>query len=172
MQTQKNYAVGKSAWQSSTYNTGKRKFQTSSEKFKLEDLSINFELTILFNFVYFLLSLVSKLKWNERDNPYYFFQANQQKPDTKIYSLTQCSLTVNKCDWHILAGNNERIKSHCLTLIVQSIQTFLYISILLTGLEFNCTVRDFLCPWLWFLIDFNVIQNCIKVCSDCVPPTL
>ena len=33
----------------------------------------------------------------------------------KIYSLTQCSLTVNECDWHILAGNDERINSHCLT---------------------------------------------------------
>ena len=51
----------------------------------------------------------------ERDNPYYFFRANQQKADTKIYLLTQCSLTVNECDWHILAGNQERIKSHCLT---------------------------------------------------------
>ena len=33
---------------------------------------------------------------------------------TKIYSLTQCSLTVNEYDWHILAGNDERINSHCL----------------------------------------------------------
>ena len=38
----------------------------------------------------------------------------QQKVGTKIYSLTQCSLTVNECDWHILAGNNERINPHCL----------------------------------------------------------
>ena len=26
----------------------------------------------------------------------------------------------------------------------------------------NCSVWDFLCPWHWFLIDFNVIQNCIQ----------
>ena len=26
---------------------------------------------------------------------------NQQKAGTKIYSLTQCSLTVNECDWPI-----------------------------------------------------------------------
>ena len=52
---------------------------------------------------------------SERDNRYYFFRANQQKSDTKIYSLTQCSITVNKCDWHILKDNEERIKSHCLT---------------------------------------------------------
>ena len=52
---------------------------------------------------------------HKRDNPYYFFPANQQKEGTKIYSLTQCSLTVNECDWHILAGNDERINSHCLT---------------------------------------------------------
>ena len=51
----------------------------------------------------------------ERDNPYYFFPANQQKAGTKIYSLTQCSLTVNECDWYILGGNDERINSHCLT---------------------------------------------------------
>ena len=34
----------------------------------------------------------------ERDNPYYFFRANQQKAGTKIYSLTQCGLTVNESD--------------------------------------------------------------------------
>ena len=51
----------------------------------------------------------------ERNNSYYFSRANQQKAGTKIYSLTQFSLTVNECDWHILAGNNERINSHCLT---------------------------------------------------------
>ena len=52
---------------------------------------------------------------SERNNSYYFSRANQQKAGTKIYSLTQCSLTVNECDWHILAGNDERINSHCLT---------------------------------------------------------
>ena len=36
--------------------------------------------------------------FNERDNPYYFFPANQQKAGTKIYSLTPCSLSVNECD--------------------------------------------------------------------------
>ena len=51
----------------------------------------------------------------ERNNSYYFSRANQQKAGTKIYSLTQCSLTVNECDWYILAGNDERINSHCLT---------------------------------------------------------
>ena len=50
----------------------------------------------------------------ERNNSYYFSRANQQKASTKIYSLTQCSLTVNECDWYILAGNDERINSHCL----------------------------------------------------------
>ena len=51
---------------------------------------------------------------DERNNSYYFSRANQQKAGTKIYSLTQCSLTVNECDWHILAGNDKRINSHCL----------------------------------------------------------
>ena len=41
--------------------------------------------------------------------------------------------------------------------IEKSFQTFVYNSILLTGIEFNCTVRDFVCPQHWFLIDFNVI---------------
>ena len=50
----------------------------------------------------------------KRNNSCYFSGANQQKAGTKIYSLTQCSLTVNGCDWHILAGNDERINSHCL----------------------------------------------------------
>ena len=50
---------------------------------------------------------------HERNNLYYFSRANQQKAGTKIYTLTQCSLTVNECDWHILVGNDERINSHC-----------------------------------------------------------
>ena len=40
-----------------------------------------------------------------------------------------------------------------------SLQTFLYNSVLLTGVEFNYTVRDFLCPWHWLVIDFSVIRN-------------
>ena len=52
---------------------------------------------------------------NGKKNSYYFSRANQQKASTKIYSLTQCSLTVNEYDWHILAGNDERIDSLCLT---------------------------------------------------------
>ena len=51
----------------------------------------------------------------ERNNLYYFSWANQQKAGTKIYSLTQCSLSVNECNWNILAGNDQRINSHCLT---------------------------------------------------------
>ena len=43
------------------------------------------------------------------------FQPISEKAGTKIYSLTQCSLSVNECDWYILAGNDERINSHCLT---------------------------------------------------------
>ena len=41
--------------------------------------------------------------WNsvEKYNAYYFSIANQQKAGTKIYSLTQCNLRVNECDWHI-----------------------------------------------------------------------
>ena len=54
-----------------------------------------------------------------RNNSYYFSRANQQKAGTKIYSLTQCSLIVNECDWHILAGKDERINSHCLTRVLQ-----------------------------------------------------
>ena len=55
----------------------------------------------------------------ERNNSYYFSLANQQKAGTKIYSLTQCSLTVNGYDWHILAGNDERINSPCLTRLIK-----------------------------------------------------
>ena len=48
--------------------------------------------------------------FNERDNSYYFFRANQQSAGTKIYSLAQYSLTVNECDWRILAGKDHRNK--------------------------------------------------------------
>ena len=54
-------------------------------------------------------------KLHQRNNSYYFSRTNQQKAGIEIYSLTQCSLTVNECDWLILAGNDERINSHCLT---------------------------------------------------------
>ena len=56
-----------------------------------------------------------KTPFTERNNSYYFSRANQQKAGAKIYSLPQYSLIVNECDWHILAGNDERINSHCLT---------------------------------------------------------
>ena len=41
------------------------------------------------------------------------------------------------------------------------VRTFVHNSILIIGPEFNCTVMDFICPWHWLLIDFNVIQHCI-----------
>ena len=43
-----------------------------------------------------------------------------------------------------------------------SLQTFVYNSILLTGFKCNCTVKDFLCTWHWLLINFHVIQNCMQ----------
>ena len=51
----------------------------------------------------------------ERANSCYFFRANQKQAGSKIYSWTQCSLSVKECDWHVLAGNDEWINSHCLT---------------------------------------------------------
>ena len=55
----------------------------------------------------------------ERDNPYYFFIANHQKAGTKIYPLTQCSLTVNECDWDILVtADRVENKMILLTLII------------------------------------------------------
>ena len=53
--------------------------------------------------------------FTERDNPYYFLPANQQKAGTKICSLIQCRVTVNEREWYILAGNDKTINSHCLT---------------------------------------------------------
>ena len=53
--------------------------------------------------------------------------------------------------FHVLCG-----------IVINPKQTFEYNSILLTGNEFNCTVRDFLCPRHWLFIDFNVIQNCTQ----------
>ena len=36
-------------------------------------------------------------------------------------------------------------------------QIFVCNSILLTYLEFNYTMMDFLCPRYWFLIDFEIV---------------
>ena len=49
------------------------------------------------------------LYWN---NPYYFYQANQQKANCKIYSLTQYGLNVNGCNWNILASNDDKTVAH------------------------------------------------------------
>ena len=51
---------------------------------------------------------------------------------TKIYSLTQCSLTVIECDWHILAGNDKRINSHCLTRIITRQKKLLVLTLIET----------------------------------------
>ena len=49
----------------------------------------------------------------------------------------------------------------------KTVQIFVYSSILLTGFEFNCTVRDFPCPRHWLLIDVNVILELhTKVSTD------
>ena len=41
-------------------------------------------------------------------------------------------------------------------------QTFVYNSILLSGLEFNCMVRDIPNQWHWLLIGFSAIRNSIQ----------
>ena len=68
--------------------------------------------------------------FTERNNSYYFSRANQQKRAPKSIHLTQCSLTVNECDWHILVGNDKRINSHCLTRVAHikklDVQYFLF----------------------------------------------
>ena len=38
----------------------------------------------------------------ERYSLYYFFWANQQKANSKIYSITQYDLTINGCDWQAM----------------------------------------------------------------------
>ena len=47
-------------------------------------------------------------------------------------------------------------------IVCTKLQIFVHNFILLTGLEFNGTVRDFLCPQNWLTIDFNVSQNYIQ----------
>ena len=43
---------------------------------------------------------------------YYYFWANQWKANIKIFSWTQYEINKDRRDWHILAGNDERIISH------------------------------------------------------------
>ena len=38
----------------------------------------------------------------ERENPYHFFPANQQKVNSEIYSIPQYDLTENGCDWQAM----------------------------------------------------------------------
>ena len=46
---------------------------------------------------------------HETGYPYYFLWANQQKANIKILSWTLCEISKETSDWHILAGNEERI---------------------------------------------------------------
>ena len=46
-----------------------------------------------------------------------FLSSQSATSGHQVYSLIQCRLTVNECDRQILAGNDERINSHCLTRI-------------------------------------------------------
>ena len=41
-------------------------------------------------------------------------------------------------------------------------------SILLTGLDLAGWLWIFLCPWHWFLLDFNVIRNCTQRSLYCL----
>ena len=45
---------------------------------------------------------------------YHLVRTNRRKPDIKIYSWSQYETSVKKCDWHILAGNEGRIKCSAL----------------------------------------------------------
>ena len=48
---------------------------------------------------------------HERSFPYHFFWTSQQKPDIEIFSWTQCEISKDTPDWHILVGNGRRIVS-------------------------------------------------------------
>ena len=37
---------------------------------------------------------------------YHFFWANQQNGDIKLFSWTQCEISEDRCDWHIMAGKD------------------------------------------------------------------
>ena len=50
----------------------------------------------------------------ERNYPYHFFWANQPKADIKFFWWTQCEISKDRCDWHILKGSEKGIKLHCL----------------------------------------------------------
>ena len=51
---------------------------------------------------------IQTIIYRERENPYYFLSANQRKDYIRIYSSTECDLTMNRCGWHIWARNGER----------------------------------------------------------------
>ena len=51
---------------------------------------------------------VCEKRASETGFPYQFFGANQRKVDVKILSWTQCAISKDWRDWHILAGGNER----------------------------------------------------------------
>ena len=88
----------------------------------------------------FWKQFIHLFKDNRKRHLYYFFLANQVKAGTKIYSLTQCSLSVDECDWYILAGNDERINSHCLTRGAQSDLNHIFIlSKMLRDFDGFCT---------------------------------
>ena len=63
------------------------------------------------------LAILYILVKNETENSYHFFWANQRQVISKFFSWTQYGFSVNRCDWRILAGNEERIGRDCLNRI-------------------------------------------------------
>ena len=62
---------------------------------------------MIFNSQKFKISLV---KNSQKKFPYNFFWDSQRKADIKILAWTQYEISKDRCDWHILVGNDERIK--------------------------------------------------------------
>ena len=58
-------------------------------------------------------SLEKKLFNCETGKSYHFFRASQQNCNLKFYLWTQYDFRVNRWDWHILAGNEERTAWDC-----------------------------------------------------------
>ena len=90
---------------------------------------------------------------NDKDDPavYGDFAMLERSPAAK--QVRDSMIRLHALQWHL--------RMYCL----QNSAKCMYNSILLTGLEFDCTMMDFLCPGHWLFIDrfqnFQVIRFCI-----------
>ena len=83
----------------------------------------------------------------QKGYPYNFFWTNQRKVDIKIFIGTECEISKDRLDWHILVGNDERIIWHKFPSTVRILR--FYISFHFINHSIYCGTSKLWFIWNW-----------------------